>query len=79
MGRFPILRHNEIRELTTSMLSEVCTNVSVEPFLQELSGKTLSVRSANRDSDAQADVAVDGFWDHRRERMFADICVFTTL
>ena len=55
------------------MLSEVCTNVSVnEPSLQELSGETLSGRSANKDNDARDDIAMNGFWGHCRERMFAD-------
>ena len=32
-GGFPILRHNELRNITASMLSQVCPNVSVEPHL----------------------------------------------
>ena len=35
-GGFPILRHNELRNITASMLSQVCPNVSVEPHLQPL-------------------------------------------
>ena len=55
-GIFSTLRHNEIRDLTTSMLSEVYTNVSVQPSLQELSGKTLSGRPFNGYSDVWADI-----------------------
>ena len=33
-GGFPLLRHNEILDLTAAMLSEVCANVSTEPHLQ---------------------------------------------
>ncbi len=30
-GGFPILRHNEIRDLTANLLTEVCQDVNVEP------------------------------------------------
>ena len=33
-GGFPTLRHNEIRDLTADLLTEVCNNVCVEPELQ---------------------------------------------
>ena len=33
MGGYPSLRHNEIRDITASFLSEVCRNVSIEPGL----------------------------------------------
>ena len=75
-GGFPTLRHNEVRDLTASLLSEVCSNVSIEPALQELSGETLLGNSANRNSGARVDVAVDGFWGCSRERTFLDIRVF---
>ena len=74
-GGFPTLRHNNIRDLTASLLTEVCSNVSVEPELQELSGETLG-RSANKESGARADIAVDGFWECGRARTFCDIRVF---
>ena len=50
VGGFPIIRHNEIRDLTAAdLLSEVCHDVCVEPLLQPLSGETLSFVTANRD------------------------------
>ena len=33
-GGFPSIRHNEIRDITASLLTEVCHDVSVEPHLQ---------------------------------------------
>ena len=33
---FPSIRHNEVRDLTATLLSEVCHNVSFEPGLQPL-------------------------------------------
>ena len=46
-GSFPILRHNEIRDLTANLLTEVCHKVSTEPDLQPLSTETFSSNSTN--------------------------------
>ena len=44
-GGFPTLRHNEVRDLTAQLMSEVCHDVSIEPHLQPLTilGKLLMV------------------------------------
>ena len=42
MGGFPTIRHNEIRDLTASLLTEVCHNVAAEPHLQPLNGETMA-------------------------------------
>ena len=55
-GGFTIARHNEIRDLTASLLREVCTDVEVEPRLQPLSGEVFLHSSANRDPEARLDV-----------------------
>ena len=36
---FPIMRHNEVRDLTATLLTEVCHNVATEPSLQPISAK----------------------------------------
>ena len=41
MGGIPNIRHNEIRDLTASLVTEVCHNVSIEPLLQPLSGRVV--------------------------------------
>ena len=61
MGGYPAVRHNEIRDLTASLLSEVCHNVSTEPHLQPLEGKSLRGASASVENGARLDVAADGF------------------
>jgi len=33
-GALPSIRHNDIRDLTANLLTEVCPNVTVEPDLQ---------------------------------------------
>ena len=40
-GRFISLRHNHIRNITASLLAEVCKDVRVEPLLQHLIGESL--------------------------------------
>ena len=61
-GGFPTTRHNEIRDFTADLLSEVCHDVSVEPHLQPLSGEILSHSTANREDQARLDVKARGFW-----------------
>ena len=73
-GGLPTFRHNDIRDITASLLTEVCSNISVEPILQELSGEVLSGGFANREGNARVDIAVDGFWGLGRERAFVQIC-----
>ena len=36
-GGVPTLRHNDIRDLTASLLTEVCSQVIVEPEMQPVS------------------------------------------
>ena len=47
MGGFTTIHHNEIRDITASLLTEVCYNVAIEPCLQPLSGEYLNIASAN--------------------------------
>ena len=47
LGSFPTIRHNEIQDLTVSLLSEVCHNVAIEPHLQPLNDKGFHHKSAN--------------------------------
>ena len=46
-GGFTITRHNEIRDLTANLLTEVCNDVSLEPNLQPLDGESLSGACSN--------------------------------
>ena len=61
MGGFPTIRHNEIRDLTASLLTEVCSNVATEPALQPLSGESMSARTANTDDGARVDIRQEAF------------------
>ena len=51
------MRHNEVRDITAPMLTEVCHGVATEPHLQLLTGETMTHRSANTEAGARLDVA----------------------
>ena len=52
-GGFPIIRHNEVRDLTATLLTEVCHNVATEPALQPISAETFCNATANTVDDAR--------------------------
>ena len=73
---FHTLRHNDIRNLTATMLAEVCHEVGTEPHLQPLSGEHLAKATAIRDNNARLDIAASGFWGGSTEKEMFDIRVF---
>ena len=75
-GGLTIARHNEIRDLTASLISEVCSDVEIEPRLQPLSGEQFLHASANRDAEARLDIKARGFWGGAFECAFFDVRVF---
>ena len=75
-GGFPSIRHNEIRDITADLLSEVCHNVGIEPNLQSISGEQLFYKTANREDGARLDVVAESFWAKDRQRAFFDFRVF---
>ena len=74
-GAFPTIRHNEIRNLTGNLLTEVCNDVQLEPVLQSLTGETLNHATSNTHDDARADISARDFWGNRQKAFF-DIKVF---
>ena len=74
-GGYPTLRHNEIRDLTSSLLKEVCPSVSVEPRLQPITGEQLR-NSANQEDEARVDIKARGFWSNCGQEAFFDVRVF---
>ena len=74
-GGFVCIRHNEVRDLTASMLREVCRDVSTEPSLLPLEGERLRYRTANTTNDARVDVGARGFWT-RGQKAFFDVRIF---
>ena len=70
------MRHNEIKDLTAKLLTDVCNNVQIESDLQEITTKTMTKRTANTAEGAGLDVTANGVWGGRRERMYIDVRVF---
>ena len=62
MGGFPSLRHNDIRDLTANLFSEVCNNVSINAHLQLVSEEHLFGATAISQDGASLDVAANGLW-----------------
>ena len=75
-GGFPSIHHNEIRDITADLLSEVCHGVETEPHLQPVTGEELRHRTAIRDDDARLDVVAEGFWGGGWQHAFFDVRVF---
>ena len=72
-GGYIIQRHNEIQDLEAEILQVVCTDVEMEPVLQEVTGKVL-LRGTNRAPDARSDIRGRGFWA-REQSAFFDVRV----
>jgi len=75
-GAFPIIRHNEVHDLTACLMTEVCHDVQVEPYLHPLSGEVMRYRSAVTYDNARVDIRASGFWRWLHHRTFFDVCVF---
>ena len=75
-GGFPILRHNELRDITGELLSQVCHNVSTEPHLQPLNGEELRHNTAITEENARLDLKANGMWGDRFHTTFFDVRVF---
>ena len=73
-GGFITQRHNELRDLEADLLNMVCSDVEIEPVLQEISGEQLG-RGSNRAPDARLDIHARGFWENQRSAFF-DVRVF---
>ena len=78
-GGFPTIRHNEVRDITAHLLSDVCHNVGVEPTLQPITDERLHHSTANTEDGARVDIKAQGFWENDRQCAFFDVRVFNPL
>ena len=69
-GDFPTIRHDEIRDITATLLTEVCHNVAPEPPLQSLSGEILNHHIVNKEDGTRLDIRVRGFWNGAQDAFF---------
>ena len=77
-GGFISIRHDEIRDITCSLLKEVCSDVTKEPLLQPLQGEEFNYKTAKVEQEARVDISARGFW-YRFQKSFFDIRVFNPL
>ena len=75
-GGFPSIRHNEICDMTATLLTEVCHDVCIEPGLQPVPSEALTGATANHQDGARLDITASGFWGGTYERTFFDVRVF---
>ena len=69
-GGFPTIRHNEVRDLTASLLHEICSDVGVELALQSLDHEPLQFATANHEDGTRLDVVARDFWGQNRQHVF---------
>ena len=74
-GDFPILRHNELHDLTGEPLSQMCHNVTTEPHLKPLSGEEMRYNTAITKENARLDLKVSGVWGDRFHTTFFNVHV----
>ena len=68
-----LIRHNDLRDLTATMLSEVCKAIETEPKLTPFTGEELDSRTIN----TRLDIRARGVWK-RGQQPFLDLKVFDT-
>ena len=74
-GGFVSMRHNEVRDITALLLTEVCRDVRKEPMLLEVTNENIKAKTANVSKESRLDVSASGFWVPG-QRVFVDIRVF---
>ena len=77
-GGFVTIRHNELRDFTAELLSEICNDVAVEPLLTPCTGEKFQYKTANDKEGARVDVAARGVWV-RGSKAYFDVRVFNPL
>ena len=72
---FVSIRHNDLRDVTARIVSEVNKNTEIEPKLIPLSGEELHGRTTNRSNEARLDIRTREYWE-RGQQAFFDIRLF---
>ena len=60
-GGYVSLRHNEVRDLLTDLLSDTCKNVTAEPHLQPVCGERFQSASAITADEARLNIQAGDF------------------
>ena len=59
---FPTIRHNEIHDLTTSLLAKLCHEIQTEPTLQPISEESFDHATLHKEDGFHLDVPMNNFW-----------------
>ena len=70
LGGIPTIHHNEIRDITATLLTETCHNFGTKPLLQPLTDESFTHRSANTDPNPRLDIRAHGFWNTDQDAFF---------
>ena len=70
------IRHNQGRNITATLLNEICNDVQIKSQLQSLSGEYFAAKTANKHEDAR--LGYSGFWCSGQKVLF-DIRVFNPI
>jgi len=74
----PSLHHNDIRDLTAKFLTEMCSQVIVEPELLSVGNPDeFSLAISNTQEGARLDVAMNSLWGGQSGRCFVYVRVFS--
>ena len=71
-GGFVSMRHDNLRDLTANIISEVCKDIEIERKLTLLTGKELGHRTANTTNEARLDTGAHLVWE-RGQQSFLDL------
>ena len=74
-GGFITIRHNDLRDLTANLLTDIWRDVDIEPQLLPVTGETFENGTANTSNEARVDIKSRGFWV-RGQQTFFDVRVF---
>ena len=67
---FVAQRHDDIRNLLTSLLSKVCKDVEIEPHLLPIDNKVFNLRSTVTSPEARLDIKAGSFWSRGETASF---------
>ena len=69
-GGFVTIRHNQVRNITATLLNEICDNIQIEPQLRILSGEHFDAKTASKHEDARLVISARGFWCSGQKVLF---------
>ena len=69
-GVFICIRHNDLRDQTANVMSEVRKDTETEPKLTPLYGEELQDRTSNNSNKERVDIGTRGFWEQGQQAFY---------